>query len=69
MATDGTSELLRRLQRVSGDCLDAVLCAVQVGMACVLPTMIAGHENGMASDLDPLAGCIVTVSAFGYKPF
>ena len=52
----------------SGDCLDAVLCAVQVGIACVLPTTIAGHEYGMASDLDPLEGWIVTVSAFGYKP-
>ena len=52
----------------SGDCLDAVLCAVQAAIACILPAMIASHEYGLPRGLDPMEGWIVGVSAFGDKP-
>ena len=48
----------------SGDCLDAVLCAVQAAMACVLPTNVGHHEYSIAADADPLEGWIVALSAF-----
>ena len=51
----------------SGDCLDAVLCAVQAATACVHTTTKggAGHdEYSIPADVEPLEGWIVSVSAF-----
>ncbi len=48
----------------SGDALDAVLCAVQVANACVVPKAAERDEYGIPHDADPLEGWIVSVSAF-----
>ncbi len=48
----------------SGDCLDAVLCAVQAAIACVRPTTTGSDEYSIPADADPLEGWIAVVSAF-----
>lgn len=46
----------------SGDCLDAVICAVQAAIAGVC-SAAAGDKYGIPTYADPLEGWIVTVSA------
>ena len=51
----------------SGDCLDAVLCAVQAAIACVQITTTRSAGRGdysIPADADPLEGWIVSTSAF-----
>ena len=47
----------------SGDCLDAVLCAVQAADACLSSSIATGNNNTIPVDADPLEGWIVTVPA------
>lgn len=48
----------------SGDCLDAVLCAVQAAVARVHSDAASDSYYGIPTSADPLEGWITTVSAF-----
>ena len=48
----------------SGDCLDAVLCAVQAAVACIHSDGANECDYGIPTRADPLEGWITTVSAF-----